>query len=257
MKFLLFLLFFVVFLSSLNFTYSYNANAISPKFPLQTFQDKNEDVNFYSRNDSYLDKSTENQIINLLDIETGAISSNGTHLEIKVFFQDSLNNLIDVLTSKNILLPKEYFMDILIDSDADEDTGFLGYDYRYEIKNNGSVLQQGITDNNNTTITNPETNLTESLQDSGLLTSNELNTVITDTSKSEYLLSQLKWIISGYEIVNYQYILQFFHDNAYPKYLKLIPKGFKITLDLGQFRLSRALRIINKCWYKVRFISIK
>jgi hypothetical protein len=77
------------------------------------------------------------------------------------------------------------------------------------------------------------------LQDSGLLPSNELNTVITDTSKSEYLLSQLKWIISGYEIVNYQYTLQFFHDNAYPKYLKLIPKGFKVTLDLGQLGYSK------------------
>lgn len=85
MKFLSLSLF-VIFLSVLTFAYLYNANAISPKFPSQTLQDKTQDVNIYSHNNNYLNKSTEDEIRALLNMEAGAIFSNGTHLEIKLFF---------------------------------------------------------------------------------------------------------------------------------------------------------------------------
>jgi hypothetical protein len=240
MKFLLLSLF-VIFLSLLLiFTFLYNANATSPKFPLQTFNDKNQDVIFYSRNDSYGDKSTENEIRTLLNIKTSAISSNGTHLEIKFFFEDSLNNLTNILTDigNSDDLHKEFFINILIDSDDDENTGFLGYDHRYTIRNtnnNSSILQGLFSSSSNNDITiNEETNLTDSFQDLGLLTNSELYTIITNTSKSKYILSKLPWVISGYELVDYQYNPQFFQDNAYPKYMTIVPKGFKVTLDLDQ-----------------------
>ena len=235
---------FVIFLSVLTFVYLYNANAISPKFPSQTLQDKTQDVNVYSHNNNnnnnYLNKSTEDEIRALLNMEAGAISSNGTHAEINLFFEESLNNLTNALISTDTL-SKVFFINILIDSDGDENTGFLGYDHRYVIRNNGSLSQQDKIDNNLTTtidhqktINQQETNLTHSLQDSGLLTSNELNLIINDTSKSEYILSQLEWIIRGYEIVHYHYTPEFLQDNAYPNYLTIIPNGFKVTLDLEQ-----------------------
>ena len=61
-------------------------------------------------------------------------------------------------------------------------------------------LSQNIS--NNTQI-NGESNLTKSLKDHGILTSHELNNIILDSSKSDYILSKVEWIISGFEIVDY------------------------------------------------------
>jgi hypothetical protein len=145
--------------------------------------------------------------------------------------------MIDTLTNNiSDSLPEEFFINILIDSDNDENTGFLGYDYQYFIRNNGS-LPQNISDNNNQI--NEETNLTNSLKDLGILTPNELNNLIIDSSKSGQILSKLEWVISGFEIVDYQHTPIFFEDKANPKYLELIPKGFKVTLDLSQINFPQ------------------
>src|SRR5918996_353458 len=108
---------FVIFLSVLTFVYLYNANAISPKFPSQTLQDKTQDVNVYTHNNNnnnnnYLNKSTEDEIRALLNMEAGAISSNGTHAEINLFFEESLNNLTNALISTDTL-SKVFFINIL------------------------------------------------------------------------------------------------------------------------------------------------
>jgi hypothetical protein len=209
--------------------HSFNTNAISPKFSLQIIYDKTGDTQFYTEDNKYINSSKQKEVESIINIKTGSISSNGTHLEIQILFDETLNNLINTL-NKNDSLPKEFFINILIDSDNDENTGFLGYDYQYFIRNNGS-LSQNIS--NNTQI-NGESNLTKSLKDHGILTSNELNDIIIDSSKSGYLLSKLDWIISGFEIVDYQHTPIFFEDKANPKYLTFIPKGFKVTLDLSQ-----------------------
>lgn len=235
MKFLiLYVIMFLIFIFTI---YSINIYAISPKFPLQIIYDKTGDVQFYTNNNNNLNNSKQKQIESLINIKTGAISSNGTHLEIKVFFDETLNTLIDDLTNNiSNSSSEKFFINILIDSDSDENTGFLGYDYQYFIRNNGS-LPQDISDNN--TQINEETYLTKSLKDLGILTSNELNNIIIDSSKSGYILSKLEWIITGFEVVDYQHTPLFFEDNASPKYLEFIPKGFKVTLDLSQINFPQ------------------
>ena len=124
MIFLIFL--YVLFLIFLFTVYSINAYAISPKFPLQIIYDKTGDVQFYTDNNNYVNNSKQKQIESLMNIKTGAISSNGTHLEIKVFFDETLNTLIDNLTNNiSDSSSEEFFINILIDSDSDENTGFF------------------------------------------------------------------------------------------------------------------------------------
>jgi hypothetical protein len=230
MIFLIFLLY-VIFLIFFFTVYSINAYAISPKFPLQIIYDKTGDAQFNTDNNNYLNNSKQKQIESLMNIKTGTISSNGTHLEIEVFFDETLNTLIDNLNNNiSDSSSEEFFINILIDSDSDENTGFLGYDYQYFIRNNGSLSP----DISNNTQINGESNLTKSLKDHGILTSNELNNIILDSSKPDHILSKLEWIISGFEIVDYQHTQIFLEDIASPKYLESIPKGFKVTLDLSQ-----------------------
>jgi hypothetical protein len=89
MKFLILL--FIIFLIFLFTIHSFNTFAISPKFPLQIIYDKTGDVQFYTDNINYLNNSIQKEIESLIDIKTGTISSNGTHLEIKFFFKETLN----------------------------------------------------------------------------------------------------------------------------------------------------------------------
>jgi hypothetical protein len=58
-------------------------------------------------------------------------TSNVTHLEIKLLFNDFLYRLKNVLLN-NGTVPQNLFINIFIDSDDDDETtGFLGYNYRY------------------------------------------------------------------------------------------------------------------------------
>jgi len=44
--------------------------------------------------------------------------------------------------------------------------------------------------------------------------------------------------------VDYQHTLIFFEDKATPKYLELIPKGFKVTLDLSQINFPQNYELL-------------
>lgn len=54
------------------------------------------------------------------------VKSNGTHLETKLLFDDLLKKLKNIILNNNTV-PNTFFINIFIDSDDDETTGFLGY----------------------------------------------------------------------------------------------------------------------------------
>ena len=55
------------------------------------------------------------------------VKSNGTHLEIKLLFDDLLKKLKNIILNNNNTVPNTFFINIFIDSDDDETTRFLGY----------------------------------------------------------------------------------------------------------------------------------
>ena len=57
------------------------------------------------------------------------------HLQIKFLFNDFLDKLKNAILNSTIV-PQNLFINIFLDSDHDETTGFLGYNYRYLLTNN-------------------------------------------------------------------------------------------------------------------------
>ena len=113
--------------------YTSDIYAISPTFSRTIIQDKTSDVTVLDEN--LTDDSELSRIKSLVNIETASISSNGTHLEIKIFSEDLPSEVFQFLKNNN---SNEVFINVLINSDDDVDTGFLGYDYRYLINHNNS-----------------------------------------------------------------------------------------------------------------------
>ena len=66
------------------------------------------------------------------------------HLEIKFLFNDFLDKLKNALLNSSTV-PQNLFINIFVDSDDDETTGFLGYNYRYLLTHNNANFY-----NNNT-----------------------------------------------------------------------------------------------------------
>ena len=71
------------------------------------------------------------------DLDRGYVTSNGTHLEINFLFNDFLDKLKNALLNSTTV-PQNLFINIFVDSDDDETTGFLGYNYRYSLTHNNS-----------------------------------------------------------------------------------------------------------------------
>ena len=79
--------------------------------------------------------NTLNDLEKSINLDRVYVTSNGTHLEIKLLFNDFLDKLKNVLLNSSTV-PQNLFINIFIDSDDDETTGFLGYNYRYFLTHN-------------------------------------------------------------------------------------------------------------------------
>ncbi|HET9805974.1 MAG TPA: hypothetical protein VFP49_03605, partial [Nitrososphaeraceae archaeon] len=78
---------------------------------------------YYSPNDSH--NNTLSYLQKNINLDRVYVTSNGTHLEIKFLFNDFLDRLKNVLLG-NSTVPPNLFINLYIDSDDDETTGFLG-----------------------------------------------------------------------------------------------------------------------------------
>ena len=212
---------------------SHTVYGVSPT--LRNTQLNNEKQNFinYGPNNGFDD--TRNYLEQNIDLDRVYVKSNGTHLEIKFLFNNFLERLKDVLL-KNSTVPQNLFINIFVDSDDDETTGFLGYGYRYLLINNASEVSN---DNDNTTVSPVTTkrsspnSIQKYLNHTDILEGNELDEVITRTLNSKEIIEKLNWVIRGYELLDYDFQPLFYTSKLTQKQLSVIPDGFKVTLNLG------------------------
>lgn len=223
-------IFFLSFMICITFL-SHTVYGVSPT--LRNSQLNNEKQNFIY----YGPNNGSNNILGYLeqniDLDRVYVKSNGTHLEIKFLFNNFLERLKDVLFN-NSTVPQNLFINIFIDSDDDETTGFLGYGYRYLLINNASEAS-----NDNNTTASPDTksyknSIQEYLNHTDILESKELDEVITRTLNSKDIVEKLNWVIRGYELLDYDFQPLFYSSKLTQKQLSVIPDGFKVTLDLAQ-----------------------
>jgi hypothetical protein len=117
----------------------------------------------------------------------------------------------------------------LINSDGDIDTGFLGYDYRYLITQNGSKMIDNKKMDSQTNI--PAVG--KSLNYYGLISNQESQ---NSSTQNEFEFTEsfdtFNWTVSGYEIIDYNYEPLFFTSIADYKYLSFIPDGVEAVIDL-------------------------
>lgn len=119
-----------IFLFALGLTFSSPIYGISPKFNSELIDDKIEKSIYYNPNDGY-NKTSLDYSEKDMNLDRVYVKSNGTHLEIKLLFDDLLKKLKNIILNNNNTVPNTFFINIFIDSDDDETTGFLGYNYRY------------------------------------------------------------------------------------------------------------------------------
>ena len=175
------------------------------------------------------------------------MASNGTHLEIKFLFNDFLDKLKNALLNSSTV-PQNLFINIFIDSDDDETTGFLGYNYRYLLTHNNNTNFY----KNNTL--NPTTNFSQNFTQnhsnhSEILEGEELQEIITRTINSKDLIEKLDWNIRGYELLDYDFQPLFFSSKLTKKFLSIISDGFYYI----NFILTQQLRI----FYQTNFYILK
>ena len=153
------------------------------------------------------------------------------HLEIKFLFNDFLDKLKNAILNSTTA-PQNLFINIFVDSDYDETTGFLGYNYRYLLTHANSNSY------NDTKLNSPNANFSRFTQNQSnhteILEGEELQEIITRTINSKDLIEKLNWNIRGYELLDYDFQPLFFSSKLTKKYLSVIPSGFKVTLDLAQ-----------------------
>jgi hypothetical protein len=175
-----------------------------------------------------------NYLIQSSDLDRVYVTSNGTHLEIKFLFKDFLNKLKNALLNSSTV-PQNLFINIFIDSDDDETTGFLGYNYRYFLTHKNPNFADNNKLNSATTTTTNFSRFTQNqINHSEILEGEELNEIITRTLNSKDIVEKLDWSIKGYELLDYDFQPLFFSSNLTKQYLSIIPDGFKVTLDLAQ-----------------------
>src|SRR6187200_954155 len=168
------------------------------------------------------------------DLDRVYVTSNGTHLEIKFLFNDFLDKLKNAILNSTTA-PQNLFINIFVDSDHDETTGFLGYNYRYLLTHANSNSSNDTKLNSPTTtnfsrFTQNQSNHTE------ILDSEELQQLIARTINSKDLIEKLDWNIRGYELLDYDFQPLFFSSKVTKKSLTVIPDGFTVNLDLAQIR---------------------
>ena len=161
------------------------------------------------------------------------------HLKIKFLFNDFLNILKSSLLNSSTV-PQNLFINILIDSDDDETTGFLGYGYRYFLtpSNLDSYINNDNNDNNKLNSTNNffQNIIQNPLNQSQILEDDEIKQIILKTINSNNIVEKLDWNIRGYELLDYDFQPLFFSSKVTKKYLTVIPDGFTVNLDLAQIR---------------------
>jgi hypothetical protein len=224
-------LFLSFILLGLTFLYS-DVYGFSPKLKTEFLTKEIQNFIYYGPHDgfnktlSYLQQST--------DLDRVYITSNGTHLEIKFLFNDFLDKLKNALLNSSTV-PQNLFINIFVDSDDDETTGFLGYNYRFLLTHNNANFYNKDKKLNSTTTTNFFQNITQNNSNhSEILEGEELEEIITRTINSKDLIEKLDWNIRGYELLDYDFQPLFFSSKLTKKYLSVIPDGFQVTLDLAQ-----------------------
>lgn len=221
--FSVFVIFFFLFVFVFYIPHIY---AISPSFSRTITQDRTDDVMVLQEN---LANDTElPSIKSLVNVETTSVSSNGTHLEIKLFSENLPSKVFQFLGNSS---SNEFFLNILINSDGDIDTGFLGYDYRYLITQNGSKM----IENKKMDSQSISPVIGKSLNDYGLISDHEYQ---NSSTQNEFEFTEsfdtFNWTVSGYEIIDYNYEPLFFTSIADYKYLSFIPDGVEAVIDLKQ-----------------------
>ena len=215
----------------------------SPGLKTELLNNKIENFIYYGTNDGY-NNNTLADLKKNINLDRVYVTSNGTHLEIKLLFNDFLDILKNVLLN-NSTLPQNFFINIYIDSDDDETTGFLGYNYAYNYKyithNISTSYNSGVDGNNNAD--NDKLNIAKNFsistqnylnQTHDILEGKELEEIVTRTLNSKDIIEKLDWIIRGYELLDYDFQPLFFTSKLDKKYLSVIPDGLKVTIEPGQ-----------------------
>jgi hypothetical protein len=222
-------------LSGLTFLYSTTVYGFSPQLKTEFLSKEIQNYIYYGPDDGY--NKTLNYLQQSSDLDRVYVTSNGTHLEIKFLFNDFLNKLKNAILNSSSV-PENLFVNIFVDSDDDETTGFLGYNYRYSLTHSNPNFYDNNNNNVNSTTTTNTTNISSFTQNqsnqSNILEGEELQEVITRTINSKDLIEKLDWSIRGYEVLDYDFQPLFFSSNLTKQYLSIIPDGFKLTLDLAQ-----------------------
>ena len=219
---------FLSFIVYLTFFYS-DVYGVSPKLKTEFLSKEIQNYIYYGPYDG--SNKTLNYLQQSSDLDRVYVTSNGTHLEIKFLFNNFVNKLKNTLLNSTTV-PQNLFINIFVDSDDDETTGFLGYNYRY-------LLTHDILNSyNDNKLNSPTTNFSRSTQNHSnhteILEGEELEEIITRTINSKNLIEKLDWSIRGYEVLDYDFQPLFFSSKLTKKYLSVIPDGFKLTLDLAQ-----------------------
>ena len=212
----------------LTFLYS-DVYGFSPKLKTEFLSKEIQNYIYYGPYDD--SNKTLNYLQQSSDLDRVYVSSNGTHLEIKFLFNDFLDKLKNAILNSTTA-PQNLFINIFVDSDHDETTGFLGYNYRYLLTHANSNSY------NDNKLNSPTTNFSRFTQNQSnhteILEGEELQEIITRTINSKDLIKKLNWNIRGYELLDYDFQPLFFSSTLTKKYLSVIPSGFKVTLDLAQ-----------------------
>ncbi len=212
----------------LTFLYS-DVYGFSPQMKTEFLSKEIQNYIYYGPDDS--SNKTLKYLQQISDLDRVYVTSNGTHLEIKFLFNDFLDKLKNTLLNSSTV-PQNLFINIFVDSDDDETTGFLGYNYRYLLTHSNANFYK-----NNTL--NHTTNFSQNFRQNhsnhnDILEGDELQEIITRTINSKELIEKLDWSIRGYEVLDYDFQPLFFSSKLTKKYLSVIPDGFKVTLDLAQ-----------------------
>ena len=212
----------------LTFLYS-DVYGFSPKLKTEFLSKEIQNYIYYGPDDGF--NKTLNYLQQSSDLDRVYVSSNGTHLEIKFLFNDFLDKLKNAILNSTTA-PQNLFINIFVDSDHDETTGFLGYNYRYLLTHANSNSY------NDNKLNSPTTNFSRFTQNQSnhteILEGEELQEIITRTINSKDIIEKLNWNIRGYELLDYDFQPLFFSSKLTKKYLSVIPSGFKVTLDLAQ-----------------------
>ena len=167
--------FFSFILLGLTFLYS-DVYGFSPQLKTEFLSKEIQNYIYYGQSDG--SNKTLNYLQQSSDLDRVYVTSNGTHLEIKFLFNDFLNKLKNALLNSSTV-PQNLFINIFVDSDDDETTGFLGYNYRYSLTHNTPNFYYNNTLNSTTTnfssFTQNQSNHSE------ILEGEELEEVITRT----------------------------------------------------------------------------